>query len=89
MDAEIVETVDARKVKFDRTAAIALARRMKLVVATRGPAVVRFDLRKSPPGDDAIAKAILGPTGNLKAPTVRVGDRLIVGFCTSEYEKLR
>ncbi len=89
MKAEISETVDARKVKFDRSAAIALARKMKVIIATRGQAVVHFDLRKSPPDDETLAKAILGPTGNLKAPPLRLGGRLIVGFCASEYEKLR
>ena len=29
--------------------------------------------------DDAVA-AMLGPTGNLRAPTIRVGRTLLVGF---------
>ena len=80
MKIETVETVDARKVKFDRAAAIALARKMSVVFATRGPAVVRFDMRKSPPDDDSLAKAIVGPTGNLKAPALRIGEHLFVGL---------
>lgn len=89
VNAQVVETRDARKVRFDRPTAIALARKAKVVIASRGNTVVRFDMRKSPPDDDTLAKSIVGPTGNLKAPTLRLRDRLIVGFCAAAYEELR
>lgn len=66
--------------RFDRAAAVQLARAAERVVAIRGKAVVAYDMRHDPPDDDALARAIIGPTGNLRAPTVRVGGDLLVGF---------
>ncbi len=43
---------------------------------------------KSFPGGKAskeIVDALLGPTGNLRAPTVRVGKTLLVGFDENSY----
>lgn len=78
--AVIVETVDARTVRFGRAAAIQLARGATKVIATRGRGAVEFDMRGNPPDDDQLARALLGPTGNLKAPTIRIGKRMVVGF---------
>jgi len=36
---------------------------------------------------DAVG-AMLGPTGNLRAPTLRVGKTLLVGFNEGVYEKV-
>ena len=41
-----------------------------------------------PPDDDTLASVILGPTGNLKAPTLRLGDTLLVGFGEPAYEQV-
>ena len=35
--------------------------------------------------DAALAKALIGPTGRLRAPTARVGRRLLVGFDEATY----
>jgi hypothetical protein len=58
------------------------------VVTGRGKAPVVFDMAKDPPDDDTLAAAILGPTGNLKAPAIRIGDTLLVGFNESAYQKV-
>lgn len=76
---EIVERVDARKTRFERAAAIKLARTMRWVVATRGGKSETFEVGAGV-SDEALAKAIMGPTGNLRAPSMRVGDTLYVGF---------
>ena len=52
----------------------------------RGKHVVTFDMKTDPPDDDTLAAAILGPTGNLKAPTLRIGDTLLVGFNEEAYK---
>lgn len=76
---EIGERVDARKIRFERPAALKLARSMRRVVATRGGRSETFDIG---PGvsDETLARAIMGPTGNLRAPSMRVADTLYVGF---------
>jgi hypothetical protein len=49
---------------------------------------VHLDLKKQRPDDEALAKVLLGPTGNLRAPTLRVGKTLIVGFDAEMYRRL-
>ncbi len=50
--------------------------------------MITFDLRKSPPDDAALLAAMLGPTGNLRAPTVRKGSTLLVGFHEGVYSEM-
>jgi arsenate reductase-like glutaredoxin family protein len=40
---------------------------------------------KKPPDEETLLKAMLGPTGNLRAPIVRRGQTLIVGFNDGAY----
>jgi arsenate reductase-like glutaredoxin family protein len=58
------------------------------VVTGRGKNVVTFDMTKGPPDDDTLASRILGPTGNLKAPTLKVGDTLLVGYNEETYRRV-
>ena len=54
----------------------------------KGKKVIRFDMKKSPPSRDELLGALLGPSGNLRAPTLRVGATLFVGFEPTEFPKL-
>ncbi len=45
-------------------------------------------MKKDKPSDDELKKVLLGPTGNLRAPTLRKGKTLIVGFDQNTYEEL-
>ncbi len=54
----------------------------KLIVA-KGKKVTEFK-GAAAKSDDAVA-AMLGPTGNMRAPTVRVGKTLLVGFNDEAY----
>jgi arsenate reductase-like glutaredoxin family protein len=54
--------------------------------AAKGKSVVHVDLKKSKP-DEALP-LMLGPTGNLRAPTLRKGRTLIVGFDEATYREL-
>jgi hypothetical protein len=80
--------VDASKVRKGRDDALALARTAEKVVVGKGKKVVTFDMRSNPPDDDTLAAALLGPTGNLKAPTLRVGGALLVGFSEEAYRQV-
>ena len=57
------------------------------VIVARGKKVVSFDMAQ-PPDDDTLAAAMLGPTGNLKAPTLRIGGTLLVGFGETAYAQV-
>ena len=54
------------------------------LIAMKGKKVVEFDV-KSKVQKDAVA-AMLGPTGNMRAPTIRSGKTLLVGFNEGVYQ---
>ena len=41
-------------------------------------------MKKDAPTDDELAGALLGPTGNLRAPAIRRGKKLFIGFHDGE-----
>lgn len=86
-DWKVAEWQDASKNRRGRDEAIALARQARSVLVAKGKNVVSFDMRNNPPDDETLAAHLLGPTGNLRAPTLRVGDRLLVGFSKEAYQE--
>jgi arsenate reductase-like glutaredoxin family protein len=75
-------------VKFPRGEALKLVKTATKVVTGRGKNVVVFDMTNDPPDDETLAAAILGPSGNLRAPTIRIGDTLLVGFNEAAYQRI-
>ena len=61
---------------------------MNHLYAAKGKKVVHVDLKKEKPDDEILTKMVLGPTGNLRAPTLRKGKTLIVGFNAEMYDEL-
>jgi hypothetical protein len=60
-----------------------LAKAATRVVVAKGSKVIEFSpAGKAPKG---IVDAMLGPTGNLRAPCLRVGKTVIVGFNPDAY----
>jgi hypothetical protein len=83
----VSEKVLAGKVRLDRVAALALARKADQVIALRGKKIVRFRMADRP-GDAELAAAILGPSGSLRAPAIRIGKILVIGFADDVYREL-
>ncbi len=81
----MTETVDAKKQRMGPKEALALAKQASQIVVARGKKTVRVDMKKAPPADDALLALLLGPSGNLRAPTVRKGKTLLVGFDADAY----
>jgi hypothetical protein len=67
---------------------LALVKSVNEVYAAKGKKVVHFKLKTDKPGDDELAKVLLGPTGNLRAPALRKGKTLVVGFDEATYTKV-
>ena len=84
----VSETVAANKVKLGGAEAMKLAKQVSKVVVAKGKKTVSFDMKKSPPGRQELLGAMLGPTGNLRAPTIRKGKTLVVGFNEEAYSAL-
>jgi arsenate reductase-like glutaredoxin family protein len=81
-DIAIKETVPASRKLQAADAAELLKSASKLVVA-KGKKISEFKLSQGST-DEAVA-AMLGPTGNLRAPTARVGKNILVGFNDDAY----
>jgi hypothetical protein len=79
---------DATRERKGRAEALALARAVERVIVAKGKKVVAFDMLKDPPDDETLAAHLLGPTGNLKAPTLRLGQTLLVGFGEEAYRQV-
>lgn len=79
----IKEQIPASKKLQAADAAQLLDAASKLIVA-KGKKVTEFKGNDAK-GDDAVA-AMLGPTGNLRAPTLKVGKTLLVGFNEDVYD---
>lgn len=54
----------------------------------KGTKVVHLDLRRDKPGKAQLLELLLGPTGNLRAPALRRGRTLVVGFDAETYRKV-
>jgi arsenate reductase-like glutaredoxin family protein len=84
----VATQADAKKERFGREEALRLGRQASQIVVAKGKRVVRVDMKKSPPSDDELAGLLLGPTGNLRAPVLRRGTTLLVGFDPAAYREV-
>ncbi len=88
MDArgiEVRETIPASRKLGKRDAAVMVKEASKLIVV-KGKKVDEW--KPAGRADSAAVAAMLGPTGNLRAPTIRVGKTMVVGFSDEVYSEL-
>ena len=88
MDAsqiQVTETVPASH-KLGKKEAAAFAKAASRVVVCKGKKIREW----KPAGrvDREMVAAMLGPTGNLRAPTIRVGKTIVVGFHEEVYHEI-
>ncbi len=69
--------------KLGRDDAAKLARDAAKVIVAKGKQVAEFKTAGKAPAQ--CVDAMLGPTGNLRAPTLRVGKTVLVGFDEAAY----
>jgi hypothetical protein len=86
---QVQQTADARKEQKGRAEALALARSVRTIVVAKAKQPLTIDMAKDAPDDDTLAGLLLGPTGNLRAPTLRKGTTLFVGFSAAAYQRLQ
>lgn len=80
---------DARKETIDAAGAIKLLSDLGIrkVLSRKGKTVSAVHLGKDRPGREELRRLLVGPGGNLRAPTLRVGRTLIVGFDEDAYRE--
>lgn len=81
----VEETVDARKAALGEEAAWQLLSTATEILVAKGKKVQRFN----PQVDtrETILAAALGRSGTLRAPTLRLGERLFIGFGEGLYSQ--
>lgn len=84
----VVETVNATKVRYDADQSLKLLEEIDTLIAAKGKKVETFDLKNDRPDDATLLARMMGPTGNLRAPTARVGRTLVVGFNEDVYARV-
>lgn len=83
--SEVAVMENATKVKHGPADALKMLRGIDTLIAMKGKRVVTFNLKKERPDDESLLAHLIGPTGNLRAPTVRIGTTLLVGFNEETY----
>jgi arsenate reductase-like glutaredoxin family protein len=86
-EATIKEMVDANKTKYGNEEALELLAGVDRIISVRGKKVEVFDLKNARPDDATLLAHLIGPTGNLRAPTARIGRTMVVGFSDATYQK--
>lgn len=82
------EFVDARKDTLSKKDAMRIARESQEILAAKGSKVVHLKLKGEQVTDKDIEAAVVGPTGNLRAPAFKVGKTLVIGFNEDAYKKV-
>jgi hypothetical protein len=85
---KVATQVDAKKATIRGDAALAALKNVDELYVMKGTKVVHVDLRKEKPPKTALLGLLLGPTGNLRAPTLRKGRTLLVGFDATTYGRV-
>lgn len=79
----IEEEVPASR-KLGETEARAIAKASSKVYVAKGKKLDVFDIKSAKISE--ITEKMLGPTGNLRAPTMRVGKITVVGFSDEAFQ---
>ena len=58
------------------------------IYSAKGKNVRYVNLKKDKPDEATLISLLIGPSGNLRAPTLRKGKTLIVGFDPETYAKV-
>ncbi len=85
---KISEEIDAKKERFGADDVATLVKGITKLMVAKGKKVTTVDLKKESPDDAALAKLLLGPTGNLRAPTLKSAKTMVVGFNEDLYNEV-
>jgi hypothetical protein len=89
VQAPVQQSVAANKVRYGLEQLPPLLQGIEqLIVVGRNGKLEHWNLREQSPNLEELAPRLLGPTGNLRAPTLRVGTTLVVGFHEAAYREV-
>lgn len=82
---EIKQQDDAKKQTRDREGTLELLTTAKRVLVSKGKKLLDFDRKAGSESEEEILEHVLGRSGTLRAPTIRRGKTLVVGFHEDAY----
>jgi len=82
------ELQDAKKQTIGGREALKLVLEMDEIYVAKGSKLVHIDVKKDRPDAAALKALVIGPTGNLRAPCVRIGRTMLIGFSEEAYLKV-
>jgi len=77
---------DARKKPLVEADALKLVNQANDLYVTRGTKVIHINLKRERPDNETLLGLLIGPSGKLRAPTIKLGKTLVVGFDQATYE---
>ncbi len=83
----MIETRNARKEKVESEEAWLILEEAKEIIATKGKKVLRWSAPFQETKGD-ILDVVIGRSGTLRAPAIRVGDRFLIGFDEETMQEL-
>jgi arsenate reductase-like glutaredoxin family protein len=84
----VAAQTDAKKATIKGDAALGALKDVDELYVAKGKKIVHLDLKRETPPRAELLALLLGPTGNLRAPTLRKGRKLIVGFDEATYKRV-
>lgn len=76
------------KEKLQASDALKLAGEVDEIYSAKGKNAFCLHLKHDNPDEETLLSFLLGPTGNLRAPALRSGRTLIVGFHEETYARI-
>jgi arsenate reductase-like glutaredoxin family protein len=84
----VATQTDAKKATVKGNAALGVLQDVDEMYVAKGKRIVHVDLKREKLPRAELLGLLLGPTGNLRAPTLRKGRTLIVGFDEATYARV-
>lgn len=82
------QDVNVRKEPVSKAKAMKIAKEMKQIHAKVGAKLKSWDLSKEKMSNEELNKALIGRSGDMRAPVLIVGKTLMAGFDESTYKNL-
>ena len=86
IDPKII--VDARKNTITQDEVDSVLSRVNQIYSCKGKKVDHINLTAKAHDKESVLKLIIGPTGNLRAPSIIIDKTLLVGFNEEAFDKL-
>ncbi len=84
----VEKIVDCKKEIMALDEAMKLIAGVEKLYATKGVKVVEVDLKSAKPTRAQLSELLIGPSGKLRAPTVKHGKTMVVGFNEGVYKSV-